>query len=85
MTEFREWDWPPYPERAGRRTRPSVVPTRIESPSIVPTPAPSIRERFLAVIARGMVATTRFTIGFAVGVAIVVAILLIVTVAMVVR
>jgi hypothetical protein len=99
MSEWREWDFPPYPERlAARRRRVQAVPgtTGAEHGRTLRTSEPALHlrivtqgyrprrwtlyDRFLAIIARGMVATARFTIGFAVGIGIAVLVVLVVTV-----
>jgi hypothetical protein len=79
MSEFREWDWPPYPERHGarRRTRTSqpVLDLNIQvTGGDRPPPRRALRYRYMAGLARVVVGVVKIGLGAAVGVAVVLAI-----------
>jgi len=88
------WDWPP--QDRGRKHSAHCGAEPFLDHDAAPVfdlhivtrgyrPPRRLRNRFMAGVARGMVAAARFIIGFAVGVAVVLSIRLVVTVVMVMR
>ena len=83
MTEFREWDWPPYPERhpAGRRTSQPVLDLHIRVTRAPPSDRKrSLRDRILAGYVRVMVGAAKIIIGTVGGLIVALAIWFVVTV-----
>ena len=84
MSEWREWDWPPYPERhrASRRTTQPILDLHINVRGARSEyrPRRTLYDRFLAGYLRLLIAAARIGIGAALGVAVVVAIWFVVTV-----
>jgi hypothetical protein len=83
MTEFREWDWPPYPERhgAGRRTSQPVLDLHIQvKQGAAGNRNCSLHERILAGYVRVMVGAAKIIIGAVGGLIVAVAIWFVVTI-----
>jgi hypothetical protein len=72
-TEFREWDWPPYPERhrAGRRADRPTLDLNIQVTQASARYRRPLRDRFRAGLARVAVGLVKIGLGAALGVAVV--------------
>jgi hypothetical protein len=82
MTEFREWDWPPYPERhrAGRRASQPVLDLHVQvTRGAAGDRKRSLRDRIMAGYLRVMVAAAKIIVGAVGGLVVALAIWFIVT------